>query len=124
MTSPKPTEELESKARESRAEVPGGGAGGRIAFKNIYNEGLASGARQGALADTGVTALIQPCRLPLLLPDSSISLSVCQRLSQEAEARHESQDAGLINFAYSPRTRAGGKETARLNMCHSVGGHK
>lgn len=33
-----------------------GRAGGRRSFKNIYNEGLASGARQGALADTGVTA--------------------------------------------------------------------
>lgn len=101
-----------------------GRAEGRSPFKNIYNEGLASGACRRRLADTGVTAPVLPCRLTLLLPDASISLSVCLRLSQEANARHESQDAGLINFAYSPRTRAQEKETARLNMCDSVGGHK
>lgn len=68
----------------------------RSPFKSVYNEELTSGARRGALAHMGVT---QACRL---LPDSSISLSVCLQLSQEAEARHESP----INFAYSPRTRA------------------
>lgn len=54
-----------------------GRAEGRSPFKNIYNEGLASGARQGKLAHTGVTAPNQACRLTLLLPDSSISFSVC-----------------------------------------------
>lgn len=93
-------------SRNQRPRAPEG----RSAFKNIYNEALASGARRGALADTGVTALIPRRRLKPLLPDSSIS--------------HESQDAGLMNFAYSPRTRAAEEEMTRWNMCHSVGGHK
>lgn len=91
-----------------------GRAEGRSPFKNIYNEGLASGARQGELADTGVTSLIQPCRLTLHLPDSSISFSVCLCLRQEAKAWHESQDRGPDKLCIFPKNERRRKRKGKI----------
>ena len=105
-----------------------GAHGGRCPFKNIYNEGLASGGCQDALANTPVTSLTHPLRLPLNVPDfSSLPLPLSLSLTTEEPRPDLKVDMQpLIKFAYiieQEHTHCRRKRIEWLNKRNTVGRH-